>query len=105
MTNAADAIGRKGDTYLRVDNQLVSGRISNSKYFWICCSTPGEYIELRVIDTGHGMDPDVVALIFDLALRQRNPDADWDCPVFRVMDLPTMRLWESGAIPVRGLGL
>ena len=65
VTNAADAIGGKGDIQMRVDNQLVSGRISNSEYFWISSPTPGEYIALRVTDNGHGMEPDVVAQIFD----------------------------------------
>jgi len=65
VTNAADAIGGKGDIQMRVDNQLVSGRISSSEYFWISSPTPGEYIALSVTDTGHGMEPDVVAQIFD----------------------------------------
>ena len=65
VTNAADAINGKGDIQVRVDNQLVSGRISSSEYFWISSPTPGEYIALSVTDTGHGMDPDVVAQIFD----------------------------------------
>ena len=65
VTNAADAIGGKGDIQMRVDNQLVSGRISSSAYFWISSPTPGEYIALSVTDTGHGMEPDVVAQIFD----------------------------------------
>jgi CheY-like chemotaxis protein len=65
VTNAADAIGGKGDVQMRVDNQPISGRISSSEYLWISSPTPGEYLALRVTDTGHGMEPDVVAQIFD----------------------------------------
>ena len=65
VTNAAEAIVGKGDIQVRVDNQLVNGRISSSEYFWISAPPPGEYIALSVTDTGLGMEPDVVAQIFD----------------------------------------
>lgn len=65
VTNAADAVGGKGDIQIRVDSQLVSGPISNAEYFWTSTPAPGEYIALNVTDTGHGMNHDVVARIFD----------------------------------------
>jgi CheY-like chemotaxis protein len=72
VTNAADAIDGEGDIQIRVDHQLVSGRISNSEHFWISSPIPGEYIVLSVADTGHGMEPDLVAQIFDPYFTTKN---------------------------------
>jgi signal transduction histidine kinase len=49
---------------IRVDNQLIFGRISSSEYFWISSPTPGSYLALSVTDTGPRHGPDVVAQIF-----------------------------------------
>lgn len=83
VTNAADAIGGKGNIQIRVDKQLLSGRISNTEYFWVSSPRPGEDIALSVAEMGHGIEHNVVAQIFDPYFTTKNPDTDFDCRVFR----------------------
>jgi PAS domain S-box-containing protein len=61
-TNAAHAMRAKGGQ-LKIDlsNVILGGSfIAQHPYL-----TPGEYIKLRVIDTGHGMEKAIVDRIFD----------------------------------------
>ena len=59
---------------IRVDNQLIFGRISSSEYFWISSPTPGSYLALSVTDTGprHGMGQMSSLRFLALTLRQKN---------------------------------
>ncbi|MDJ0781577.1 MAG: ATP-binding protein [Desulfosarcinaceae bacterium] len=60
VTNAVEAQPDGGDILISTDNRHLESPVADTKSF-----TPGDYVELRVVDRGMGIDPEDIHRIFE----------------------------------------
>ena len=63
--NARHAMPDGGALVIETGNAVVPDRHSKSADIFLAGAAPGDYVVLRVADTGHGMTPEVLARAFD----------------------------------------
>ncbi|MDD2902151.1 MAG: PAS domain S-box protein [Syntrophales bacterium] len=73
-TNAAHAMEEKGGTLeINLRELVISSQEKSLGYGSYANLPPGSYLELMVSDTGHGMEPAVMARIFDPFFTTKEP--------------------------------